>query len=185
MFLSNRILVLSLLFAVFPSHAQLRLALRNDPKTFDPLLVDESAGETIRYLTGGVLVRLNRVTQKLGPELAKSWKISDGGRKLTLELRDQILFSDGTPFTANDVVFTLERMMDPALVADGRFVPVGSGKDHYDGAAADTVVITFPAPVASLDRLLDQVVIQSERSPGKGARRSRPFMLPTQAWSVP
>ena len=55
-------IALLVLVAAEPAHSQwggqLRLALRNDPKTFDPLLVDESAGETIRYLTGGVLFRL-------------------------------------------------------------------------------------------------------------------------------
>ena len=98
---SNLILAWFLILAALPVAGQwggqLRLSLRNDPRTFDPLLVDDSAGETIRYLTGGVLVRLNRVTQKLEPELAKSWKVSDGGRRLILELRENVLFSDGTP----------------------------------------------------------------------------------------
>ena len=182
MFLSNLVLVLSLLFAAFPAHAQsggqLRLALRSDPKTFDPLLVDESAGETIRYLTGGVLVRMNRVTQKLEPELAKAWKISDGGRKLTLELREQVLFSDGTPFSAEDVAFTLKRMMDPALRSPtGDSFRSGAGNITTTVTQRNTVVITFPAPVASLDRLLDQVVIQSQRSPAKERAVLGPFML--------
>ena len=55
---------------------ELRFCLRSDPKTFNPLLVEDDASETIRYLTGGVLVRVNRLTQQLEPELATSWKVS-------------------------------------------------------------------------------------------------------------
>jgi ABC-type transport system substrate-binding protein len=55
---------------------QLRLCLKSDPKTFDPLKVEEESGEVIRYLTSGVLIRLNRTTQKPEPELATSWKIT-------------------------------------------------------------------------------------------------------------
>ena len=113
----------NVLFAVVLFHAllgaqwggELRLSLQNEPRTFDPALVDEGAGETIRYLTGGVLIRVHRVTQKPQPELAESWKVLDGGRRLDLRLRKGILFSDGTPFTARDVAWTFNRLLDPAL----------------------------------------------------------------------
>ena len=39
------------------SGGQLRFCLRAEPKTFNPLLVDDQYSETIRYLTGGVLIR--------------------------------------------------------------------------------------------------------------------------------
>src|SRR3954469_17236615 len=53
---------------------ELRICIRQEPKTYNPLMVTEDASETVRYLTGGVLVRVNRVTQLPTPELAKSWK---------------------------------------------------------------------------------------------------------------
>ena len=43
----------------------LRFCLRSEPKTFDPLKVEDDASVAVRYLTGGVLVRLNRQTQAL------------------------------------------------------------------------------------------------------------------------
>src|SRR2546425_5669939 len=61
---------------------ELRFCLRSHPKTFNPLLVEDDASETIRYLTGGVLLRVNRLTQELEPELATSWKISRPGRTI-------------------------------------------------------------------------------------------------------
>ena len=179
---SNLILAWLLILAALPVAGQwggqLRLSLRNDPRTFDPLLVDDSAGETIRYLTGGVLVRLNRVTQKLEPELAKSWKVSDGGRRLTLELRENVVFSDGTPFSADDVAFTVRRMMDPSLHSPtGDSFRSSAGSVKVSTPKRSSVVIDFPAPVASLERLLDQVVIQSSKASPQTRAVLGPFLV--------
>ena len=59
--------------------SELRFCLRAEPKTFDPLLVEDDNSETIRYLTGGVLIRINRKTQQLTPELATSWNVDTPG----------------------------------------------------------------------------------------------------------
>src|SRR5580700_7989235 len=95
------------------SGGELRFCLRAEPKTFDPLLVDDDSSLSIRYLTGGVLVRANRQTQQLEPELAESWKVSQDGKQITFKLRHGITFSDGSPFSSEDVAFTMQRLMDP------------------------------------------------------------------------
>src|ERR1043166_5559124 len=65
-------LAVALLAACAQAHPppELRFAISADPKTFDPLLATEAVSETIRYLTGGVLIRFNRKTQQFEPELA-------------------------------------------------------------------------------------------------------------------
>src|SRR5207247_2430833 len=88
---------------------------RSEPKTFNPILVTDDSSEAIRYLTGGVLIRVNRLTQELVPELATSWKVLERGRKISFNLREGIAFSDGTPFSAADVAFTIRTLMDPAM----------------------------------------------------------------------
>ena len=55
---------------------QLRFVLHDEPKTTDPLLAADESAEAIGYLTEGVLIRINRLTQKPEPELATSWKVS-------------------------------------------------------------------------------------------------------------
>src|SRR5690349_22311350 len=97
------------------AETQLRFCLHSDPKTFNPLLVQEDSSDTIRYLTGGALVRLNRQTQQLAPELASSWRTSKDGRTISFVLRSNLKFSDGTPFSADDVAYTVQQMMDPNL----------------------------------------------------------------------
>jgi len=49
---------------------------------------------------------------QLQPSLATDWEISNDGRSYTFSLRDGVTFEDGTSFTADDVVFTFERLID-------------------------------------------------------------------------
>src|SRR5579871_6107857 len=101
--------------AVGQTSNELHFCVKADPKTLNPLQVADDASETVRYLTGGVLLRVNRLTQEAEPELATSWKVTDGGKTITFKLRDGLHFSDGTPFSADDVAYTVQQLMDPAL----------------------------------------------------------------------
>ena len=58
--------------------SELRLALHSEPKTLDPLVFADESAEAIRYLTEGVLIRINRLTQQPEPELA-------GGEEIPLD----------------------------------------------------------------------------------------------------
>src|SRR6266481_2676350 len=154
--------------AAAPSGAQLRFCLRSEPKTLNPVLVADDASDTIRYLTGGVLMRLNRQTQQLEPGLATSWKVSDNGKTISFRLRQNVSFSDGTPFSAEDVVYTMQQLMDPTLHSPtGDAFRSGEGKVVTQVMSKNQVTVTFPAPVVGLDKLFDQVAIMSAKSPKK------------------
>ncbi len=160
------------------SGGELRFCLHSEPKTFDPLKVDDEASVAIRYLTGGTLVRVNRQTQQLEPQLAHSWKVSKDGRQIIFQLRSGIFFSDGTPFSAEDVAYTMRELMDPALHSEtGDAFRSGAGSPEIKVISPTQIAITFPAPVAGVDRLFDQVAILSERSPRKEAAVLGPFMV--------
>ena len=164
------------------SHAaaqgQLRFCLRSEPKTFNPLKVEDDASAAIRYLTGGVLVRMNRQTQALEPGLATSWKVSKDSKQITFKLRSGISFSDGTQFSAEDVAYTIQQLMDPALhSATGDAFRSGSGKVETRIISPTEISITFPAPVAGLDRQFDQVAMLSAQSPKKEMAVLGPFMV--------
>src|SRR3954462_2619699 len=145
---------------------ELRFCLHNEPRNLHPALADDDASETVRYLTGGVLLRVNRVNQRLEPELAKTWKVGNAGRTIVFQLREGVAFSDGTPFTSDDVAYTMQVLMDPALhSATGDAFRSGSGGVKVTARGRYEAVITFPEPVAGLARLFDQVAILSRISP--------------------
>ncbi len=157
---------------------ELRFCLHAEPKTFDPLKVEDDASVSIRYLTGGVLIRLNRQTQAVEPELAQSWKLSKDGKQITFKLRSGVSFSDGTPFSAEDVAFTVQQLMDPALHSPtGDAFRTGPGNVETKILSPIQISITFPAPVAGLDRLFDQVAMLSAHSPKKEMAVLGPFVV--------
>jgi len=157
---------------------ELRFYLHSDPKTFNPALVADPDSETIRYLTGGVLVRLNRQTQQLEPELATAWKVSKDGKTITFQLRQGVRFSDGTPFGAQDVQFTMTVLMDPMLHSPtGDAFRSGQGKISAAILTPNRISLTFPAPVAGLEKLFDQVAIMSASSPKKEMAVLGPFYV--------
>jgi peptide/nickel transport system substrate-binding protein len=101
--------------AMLASGAELHLALHDDAKTLDPFLVADESAETLLYLTEGVLIRVNRLSQQPEAELAQSWKIENNGARIVFHLRPNVRFPDGSAFTSADVVATFHRLLDPAL----------------------------------------------------------------------
>ena len=157
---------------------ELRFCLRAEPKTFDPLKVDDDASLTIRYLTGGVLIRVNRQTQALEPELAESWKVSKDGRSITFKLRPGVRFSDGSPFSAEDVAFTINRLMDPALHSStGDAFRSGNSTVATKILAPGQMAVTFSAPIIGLASLFDQVAMMSSHATNKEAAVLGPFLV--------
>jgi peptide/nickel transport system substrate-binding protein len=148
---------------------QLRFAIQSEPKSLDPLLASDEPSEMIRYFTHAPLIRLNRATQSLEPALASSWKTTQQGRKITLELRTGVQFSDGTPFRAADVCATFRRLMDPKLespLADQFAFDKGKMECVVEGE--QRVSLTFPEAKAGLERLLDTVPVLSEKGASAG-----------------
>jgi len=72
---------LFLFMAVSAFGAELRLTLHDEPKTVDPWLTADESAETLQYLTEGVLIRVNRLTQQPEAELAVSWSVSKDATK--------------------------------------------------------------------------------------------------------
>src|SRR5215470_15848369 len=160
------------------SGGELHFCLHGEPKTFNPILVEDEASENVRYLTGGVLIRLNRQTQTLEPALATSWKISPDRKTITFQLRQGIYFSDGTPFTSEDVAYTMRQLLDPNTHSGtGDSFEVGTAKTEIKTPSPELVSITFPAPIAGLERLFDQVAIVSTHSPKKEMAVLGPFYV--------
>lgn len=72
--------------------------------------------------------------------------ISADGRTITFNLRDDIVWSDGTPITSDDFVFTYEMNVDPANTVSSTY-PYDQ-IESIDAPDAQTVVVTFAEPFA-------------------------------------
>jgi len=110
------------------------------PKNFNPLTTDARV-----WLYDG-LVRFDENMNPI-PDLAESWKISDDGTVYTIKLRNDVKFHDGTPMTADDVLYTAQLTLDETInspyrdkfIIDGEPV-VWEKVDDY------TVQATLPKP---------------------------------------
>ena len=164
--------------ALAQSGGELRFCLNSEPKTFNPVLVDDDSSEVIRYLTGGVLLRVNRLTQQPQPEIATEWKVLDGGKRIRFKLRDGLRFSDGTPFSSADVVYTMQQLLDPAVHSvTGDAFRSGSGKAGVQAVSPNVVEVTFPVALANLVNVFDTVAIMSAKSPLKEMAVLGPFYI--------
>lgn len=84
------------------------------PSSINPLLAISDTQRDLTALTYAGLMGLSG-EGKLVPVLAEKYSVSDDGKVYTFTLRKSAVFSDGTPVTANDVVFTVQRAQDPGL----------------------------------------------------------------------
>jgi len=92
---------------------RLRALIIPQPGSLIPLEGDVYVDGQITDLIFSNLVKANYLGT-LAPELAASWEISPDHREYTFHLRKGVRFHDGRPFTAADVVFTLEQLMAKA-----------------------------------------------------------------------
>lgn len=84
----------------------------NDVVSLDPARASDAQGFTVIGLLHAGLVRLN-ADLLVEPDLAESWTVSDDGLTYTFTLREGAAFSDGSPVTADDVVWSLTHALDP------------------------------------------------------------------------
>jgi peptide/nickel transport system substrate-binding protein len=87
----------------------LRYANQGDLKSLDPYTLNET---TANAHLGNVYEGLTKRAKdlKIEPGLAESWEILDNGLRWRLHLRKNVKFAEGQPFTADDVVFSAERV---------------------------------------------------------------------------
>jgi peptide/nickel transport system substrate-binding protein len=132
---------------------------RAEPRSFNRFITGDTTSAAIATLTLARLVRINPLTREVEPWLAERWETTDQ-RRYVLHLRSGVQFSDGTPFTAADVVFTFQALYDPkvdslianALKFDGKPIAVVAIDDR-------TVALTFPSLYGPGIRILDNLPI--------------------------
>jgi peptide/nickel transport system substrate-binding protein len=84
------------------------------PAYINPLLsqTSEADADLSALVYDGLFV--HDVNGQPVPRLAESFSVSPDGKEYTVKLRENVQFQDGTPFSAEDVLFTLHAIQDPA-----------------------------------------------------------------------
>ncbi len=98
----------------------IRYAITNEPPTLDPQMINSMYGATLDYHLFEGLMRSNSGT--IEPGCAESYELSEDGLTYTFHLRKGLVWSDGVPLTANDFVYGLQRLLDPATASPSSFM---------------------------------------------------------------
>ncbi|MHA1581642.1 MAG: ABC transporter substrate-binding protein [Candidatus Baldrarchaeia archaeon] len=90
---------------------EMKIGMLGDIKTNNPLLRTLSLEGYIEHMVFETLVAFD-VNLTVVPWLAESWEVSENGTVWTFNLRNNVTWQDGVPFTADDVVFTIETVLE-------------------------------------------------------------------------
>ena len=85
------------------------------PTTFNPLVPNNLSTSMVLSRLLSNLVEFNPKTELFEPALAESWTVTEDGLSYTFNLRKGLLWSDGHPFTAEDVVFTFDCILSEVI----------------------------------------------------------------------
>ena len=139
---------------------QIVASIRAEPRTFNRFIARDQTSDLLNVLMQGRLVRVNRATFELEPWLAERWESSTDGRTHTIHLRPGVTWSDGTPFTSADVLFSLQAAYDPKVESVLASTLLAGGQPIRATASdPQTVVMHYAGPSGPGLRLLDGLPI--------------------------
>ncbi|MFA5142663.1 MAG: peptide-binding protein [Candidatus Omnitrophota bacterium] len=117
----------------------------SDARTLVPILASDSASCTVCDRLFNGMVKYDKNVRITG-ELAESWEITGGGLIITFHLKRNVKWHDGKPFTARDVLFTYNKLIDPKVKTpysgDFERIRLLETVDDY------TVKVTYKEPFA-------------------------------------
>lgn len=140
------------------------LAATSDPKSFNPMVAQETSTTQITSFIFEGLTATNPLTLEVKPALASSWETQDG-KVWIFHLRHDVKFSDGVPFTADDVLFTFNQIIyNPDIPANSRdlFI-IDDKKIELEKIDDHTVKFILPFVFAPFLRSLSQEILPKHK----------------------
>jgi peptide/nickel transport system substrate-binding protein len=140
---------------------QLVLYTTSDPKSFNPVVAKETSTTLVTGPLFEGLTTTNAVTLEVEPNLAVSWEVSEDGRVWIFQLRKDVQWFDGRPFTSEDVVFTFNQLIyNPDIPTSSRDIFTVEGKTFKVEKVNDyTVKFTLPCKFAPFLRTMSQEIL--------------------------
>jgi peptide/nickel transport system substrate-binding protein len=152
-----------------------------------PPSIFTNSSDSINLLIGNVydsLVDYPLDSVEPEPALATSWEVSDDGTELTLQLRDDVTFHSGRPFTSKDVEFSIKTWADPVWTV--QLQRTAAAVTGFDTSDEHAITLTFAHPLSNVFDLLDMMPIIDSESiddlrDGKAFVGTGPFTF--ESWS--
>lgn len=119
-----------------------------DIKTLNPVLRSDIASSWITGLIFESLVEVSVVEGELIPGLADSWEVSDDGLRVRFHLNPDATWQDGTPVTAEDVVYSLDAVLAEDGLSPNR-TDIMRTVASYTALDEKTVEVVAPGPSAT------------------------------------
>lgn len=116
-----------------------------DPETIDPALNSSADGANMIMHAFETLMIVDQ-ENKIVPGQAESYEVSKDGLTYTFHLRDGLKWSDGSPLTANDFVYSWKRLADPKVAAPYAGDMLGYVKGYEEAAAGNIDALGVSAP---------------------------------------
>jgi len=139
---------------------RLVLSTFGDPKTFNPIASNEGTSEDIYRFIFASLLTLDLPSQKMLPGLAHKWSVAADQKTWTFQLREGLVWSDGKPLTADDVVFTFKVIYDPDVPNPAIDLLKVDGKPFVVTKLDDlTVQVVTPEPCAPFEENVGSIPI--------------------------
>ncbi len=137
----------------------MRYALAGEPNTFNYLAASESRSRLLVMLTTGTLLEFDPVAQTVGPGVCDAIFGSDG-TSARLALRQGLRFSDGVLVGPEDVVFTLENILDPAssnVLKDSAYIYGEPLK--FSVLPSGEIELRWPRPFSGIESVLSTIPV--------------------------
>ena len=131
----------------------LKFALNTDPPKLDPAASGPTGAiDTVCSMVYSRLVNYKPDASGVIPDLAERWEVSRDGKVYTFFLRKGVKWHNGKEFTAGDVKFSFERLLDPKTAAP--YAPNFGKGVRIEAVDPDTVRFVLPTPNAAFLALL-------------------------------
>ena len=130
-------------------NGKLVLSLGGEISVINPILSTDSSSSAIE---GTIFTGMTTINESLEviPDLARSWDASKDGKTWTFHLRSDVKWHDGQPFTADDVVFTYNSILNPKVNSVRR---------------SDYIIDGAPIKFEALDKLTVRAILPKPFAP--------------------
>src|SRR3989339_361130 len=95
-------------------NGEIRFSLGGEVSVLNPILSTDSASSAVEGAIFSGLVKVNENLEMI-PDLATKWEVSKDGKTWTFFLKKNVKWHDGVQFTADDVKFTFDSILNPKI----------------------------------------------------------------------